>query len=62
MGFNLTLPNNYGAHLGFGDDDYKNFGVNFLKNEDEIIKKSEIIIQLGLPDDEKLSLLKKIKL
>ena len=54
LGFNLTLPNNYGAHLGFGDDDYKNFGVNFLNNEDEIIKKSEIIIQLGLPDDEKL--------
>ena len=58
LGFNLTLPNNYGTHLGFSDEDYKNEGVNFLDNEDEIIKNSEIIIQLGLPDEEKLSLFK----
>jgi len=56
LGFNLTLPNNYGSHLGFGDEDYKNLGVNFLNNEDEIIKNSEIVIQLGLPDEEKLKL------
>ena len=58
LGFNLTLPNNYGTHLGFGDEDYKNLGVNFISNEDEIIKSSEIIIQLGLPDEKKLSLFK----
>ena len=58
LGFNLTLKNNYGNHLGFGDDDYKNLGVNFLDNEHEIIKNSDIIIQLGLPDEEKLSLLR----
>ena len=58
LGFNLTLPNNYGTHLGFSDEDYKNEGVNFLDNEDEIIKNSEIIIQLGLPDEKKLSLFK----
>ena len=58
LGFNLTLPNNYGAHLGFSDKDYKNLGVNFLDNESEIITNSEIIIQLGLPDEKKLSFLK----
>ena len=58
LGFNLSLPNNYGTHLGFNDEDYKNLGVNLLDNEEEIIKNSEIIIQLGLLDDEKLSLLK----
>ncbi|WP_440691133.1 NAD(P) transhydrogenase subunit alpha [Candidatus Pelagibacter sp. HIMB1782] len=58
LGFNLTLQNNYGTHLGFSDEDYKNLGVNFLDNEDEIIKNSEIVIQLGLPDEKKLSLLK----
>ena len=58
LGFNLTLPNNYGTHLGFNDEDYKNEGVNFSNNEDEILKNSEIIIQLGLPDEEKLSLFK----
>ena len=29
LGFNLTLPNNYGNHLGFKDEEYKNLGVNF---------------------------------
>ena len=33
-------------------------GVNFLNDEEEIIKNSEILIQLGLPDEEKLSLFK----
>ena len=57
-GFNLTLPNNYGAHLGFNDENYKNLGVNFLDNEEEIITNSDIVIQLGLPDEEKLSFFK----
>ena len=50
LGFNPTLSNNYGTHLGFSDEDYKNLGVNFLENENEIIKNSEIVIQL-LPDN-----------
>ena len=58
LGFNLTLPNNYGTHLGFIDEDFKNFGVNLLKDEEEIIKNSDIIVQLGLPDEQKLSLFK----
>jgi NAD(P) transhydrogenase subunit alpha len=31
LGFNLSLPNNYGSHLGFSDDQYKNLGVNFIR-------------------------------
>jgi NAD(P) transhydrogenase subunit alpha len=58
LGFNLSLSNNYGSNLGFSDDEYKNLGVNFFKNEEEIIKNSDIVIQLGLPNDNKLSLLR----
>ena len=58
LGFNLSLPKNYGVHLGFSDDEYKNLGINFLDNEEELIKFSQIIIQLGLPDEDKLSLFK----
>jgi len=54
LGFNLTLSKNYGTHLGFNDEEYKNLGVNFLDNDEEIIKNSEIVIQLGLPDEKKL--------
>ncbi|SMF79349.1 NAD(P) transhydrogenase subunit alpha [Candidatus Pelagibacter sp. HIMB1321] len=58
LGFNLSLPNDYGTHLGFCDDQYKSLGVNFLENEEELIKKSDIIIQLGLLDDDKIKILK----
>ena len=58
LGFNLTLSNNYGTYLGFTDEEYKNLGVNFSDNEEEIIKNSEIVIQLGLPVEEKLSYFK----
>ena len=58
LGFSLSLSNSYGSNLGFSDDEYKNLGVNFFENEEEIIKNSDIVIQLGLPHDNKLSLLK----
>ena len=58
LGFNLTLSNNYGTHLGFSNEHYKNLGINLLDDDNEIIKNSEIVIQLGLPDDKKLPLFK----
>ena len=58
LGFKISLPNNYGSHLGFDDEHYKNLGVSFLENEKEIINNADIIIQLGLPKDDRLDLLK----
>ena len=57
LGFTLSLTKNYGVHLGFSDEEYKNLGVRLLDDEKELIKNSEIIIQLGLPNEDKLSLL-----
>ena len=57
LGFDLSLPSNYGFHLGFSDEEYKSLGVNLLGSEEELIQKSDIIVQLGLLDDQKLSLL-----
>ena len=58
LGFNLSLPKNYGIHLGFSDEEFKNLGTSFLENEEELIKNANVIIQLGLPDNKKLSLFK----
>ena len=58
LGFKISLPSEYGTHLGFNDQEYKNLGVDLLDNEKEIIRNADIIIQLGLPDNEKLSILK----
>ena len=59
LGFSLSLPKNYGFHLGFSDDQYKNLGISLLDNEQDLITNADIVIQLGLPDDYKLSLFKK---
>jgi len=58
LGFRLTLPNNYGAHLGFSENDYESLGVNLLSDEKEIINNADIIVQLSLLSDDKNSLLK----
>ena len=29
LGLKLKLPKNYGTHLGFNNEEYKNLGVNF---------------------------------
>ena len=58
MGFEVCLPKNYGLLLGFRDEDYKSQGVNLLENDKDLIDKADIIVQLNLPSDEKLDLLK----
>ena len=58
LGFELSLSENYGEHLGFDDNEYKDLGVKILKDEKEIINSADIIVQLGLPSDEKISLIK----
>ena len=52
------MSKNYGLHLGFSDDEYKNLGANILEDEKEIVKSADLIVQLGLPSDENLSFLK----
>ena len=58
LGFDVYLSENYGAHLGVSDEEYKNIGVKFSNNEKEIINISNVIVQLGLLSDDKCSLLK----
>ena len=61
LGFEVSLSENYGSHLGIKDEEYKELGASILKNEKEIISNADIIVQLGLLDDDKNSFLKKIK-
>ena len=58
IGFELSLSENYGVHLNFKDDEYKEIGVKIIKDEKEIINSADIIVQLGLPSDDKTSLIK----
>ena len=57
LGFTLSLAKDYGTHLGFNNNEYKDIGVNILENEKDLINKADIIVQLGLPDEDKLSII-----
>jgi H+-translocating NAD(P) transhydrogenase subunit alpha len=58
LGFELSLPENYGTHLGIKDNLFKDVGAKIIKNEKELISNSDLIIQLGLIQEDKLSLVK----
>ena len=58
LGFEVSLPENYGEHLGFRDDEYRELGAKISKEEKEIIKSADIIVQLGLLTEDKISLIK----
>jgi len=58
LGLEVSLSENYGDHLGFKDNEYKELGVKISKDTKEIISSADIIVQLGLPSDEIISLIK----
>ena len=58
LGLDVILSENYGVHLGFKDNEYKELGVNIKKDENEVIKSADIIVQLGLFLDGKKEILK----
>ena len=55
MGFGVSLSESYGEHLGFSDDEYKKLDVKILKDDNELIDNADIIVQLGLPSEDKLN-------
>ena len=58
LGLEVSLSNGYGNHLGIKDNEYLKLGVN-ISDEDNVISNADIIIQLGLFSEDKISLLKK---
>jgi len=58
LGFEVHIVENYGKHLGFENKEYLDYGVKVISDEKEIIQNADVIIQLGLPNDSKISLLK----
>ena len=58
LGFEISLSENYGSHLGIDDDHYKEIGVKILKDEKEILNSSDVIVQLSMLSDEKISYIK----
>ena len=58
LGFEVNLIENYGSHLGIKDEEFKDMGVKILNDELEILNSSDIIVQLGMLSDDKISKIK----
>ncbi len=58
LGLEVYLDLNYGSHLGFDDDQYKDIGVKVLNNQNDIISNTDLLVQLNLLSDENLSKIK----
>ena len=58
LGFQISVSKNYGSHLGFDDNQYKNLGVKIFNDEKDLINNLDIIVQLNLLSDDKISLIK----
>ena len=58
LGLEISLTQNYGSHLGIVDKEYSDLGVKILKNDNEVLTSSDIIVQLGMLSDDKNSLIK----
>jgi H+-translocating NAD(P) transhydrogenase subunit alpha len=58
LGLEVALSENYAVHLGIRDNEYTKIGAVLSKDEKEIINSADVIVQLGLPTDDKISLIK----
>ena len=58
LGFEVSIAENYGEHLGFKDNQYKELGVKIFRDTEEVIDGADLVVQLGLPVDDITSLIK----
>ena len=59
LGLEINLSKNYGNHLGISDEKYTVEGAKILKSDDEVISKSDVILQMNIPNEKNLNKLKK---
>ncbi len=58
LGFEIFISENYGNHIGISDNEYSKLGVKISKDEKEIISSSDIVVQLGMLPEDKISIIK----
>ena len=59
LGFEIQILKGYGDHLGFSDESFNNVGAKIISTTDEVLKNSNVLIQLDLIDENSFTLLNK---
>ena len=59
LGLGVNLTKDYGQHLGLSDDEYKSAGADIKISDEEVILKSDAILQMNIPHDENLNKFRK---
>ena len=59
LGLEVQLTKGYGDHIGFSDESYIKAGANIIENKQEVLKNSNILIQLDLIEENDFINLKK---
>ena len=58
LGFEILLSKNYASHLGIEDEEYLKLGAKISSDDKEILRSSDIVVQLGILSDDKSSLIR----
>ena len=59
LGLEVYLNKDYASHIGIDDKEYESEGANILANTDDVISKSNAILQMNILSDENLNKLTK---
>ena len=62
LGFEVYLSKNYGLHIGITNNEFTELGVNIIDDDKKILSISDVIVQLGMLSDDKISLIKENKI
>ena len=58
LGFEILLSKNYASHLGIEDEEYLKVGAKISSDENEVLNSSDIVVQLGVLSDNKISIIR----
>ena len=58
LGFDIVLSKGYGNHLGINDNEFSDQGVNILNSSEEVISKSDLILQHNILNQQNLKAMK----
>ena len=60
-GFSVNIEKDYGVHLGISDNEFLSIGCE-IKSKDYILKSSDLVLQMNLPEKSDLSLINEKKI